>query len=169
MIRQCIGYAQTCAEPQKRQLVDAGELVKCRGCGDECLVPGESEAARESKPKIGRENPTAIAISLKRDMSLTGHCENCGRTIGKLEQSHVHDGHEVCGECKGRLSPRPAMPSTPICRWCLTPGVSITRGLHGGGEVLTFLLLALFLFVPGIIYYIVMEGRPWCPHCGERN
>ena len=34
----------------------------------------------------------------------TETCENCGRTIGKLERAHVYDGHVVCGDCIRRLS-----------------------------------------------------------------
>src|SRR6266498_4896551 len=30
-------------------------------------------------------------------------CENCGRTIGKLETAHIHDGHIVCADCIRRL------------------------------------------------------------------
>ncbi len=30
-------------------------------------------------------------------------CENCGRSIGKLETAHIFDGHIVCEECKGRM------------------------------------------------------------------
>jgi hypothetical protein len=32
-------------------------------------------------------------------------CENCGRTIGKLETPHVHDGHIVCAQCDKILQP----------------------------------------------------------------
>lgn len=30
-------------------------------------------------------------------------CENCGRTIGKLEKSYVFEDHVVCCECHQRL------------------------------------------------------------------
>lgn len=33
----------------------------------------------------------------------TEHCENCGRTIGKLETSHIYRDHILCAECNGRL------------------------------------------------------------------
>jgi len=30
-------------------------------------------------------------------------CENCGRTIGKLEKSYVFEGQTVCGQCNQKL------------------------------------------------------------------
>jgi hypothetical protein len=34
-------------------------------------------------------------------------CDNCGRTIGKLEAAHIHNGHIVCVECIQRLTIAP--------------------------------------------------------------
>jgi hypothetical protein len=48
-------------------------------------------------------------------------CENCGRTIGKLEQAFAYKGHVVCKECNKKLfnesqeiqSGRPRVEQTP--------------------------------------------------------
>lgn len=36
-------------------------------------------------------------------------CDNCGRSIGRLETPYAHGQHVVCGECYARLIP-PAQP-----------------------------------------------------------
>ncbi|MHC4395391.1 MAG: hypothetical protein ACYS1A_07010 [Planctomycetota bacterium] len=33
-------------------------------------------------------------------------CENCDRTIGKLEQAFVYEGHVVCSECSKKPDTR---------------------------------------------------------------
>jgi len=30
-------------------------------------------------------------------------CENCGRSIGRLESPHIYENHVVCPECEARL------------------------------------------------------------------
>ena len=39
-------------------------------------------------------------------------CENCERSIGRLETAHIHNGHIVCADCIRKLSRQPAEPST---------------------------------------------------------
>jgi hypothetical protein len=41
-------------------------------------------------------------------------CENCGRSIGRLESAHVHEGHVVCGECLDRLVPQAVPYAVPV-------------------------------------------------------
>lgn len=48
-----------------------------------------------------------------------------------------------------------------------TQGVT-GRGLRGPGEVVVFVLLFALGLLPGVIYYIVRESRPFCPACGAR-
>lgn len=54
------------------------------------------------------------------------------------------------------------------CRYCGgRDGFHRERGVHGI-EILIFLLLFLCLVVPGIIYYVIMDSKPVCDHCGAR-
>src|SRR6266566_4120119 len=41
-------------------------------------------------------------------------CENCGRSIGRLEAPHVYNDHVVCLECLRRLSPPAIAPPPPL-------------------------------------------------------
>jgi len=40
-------------------------------------------------------------------------CDNCGRTIGKLESGREWRDHLVCSDCFNRLSPPRQYPTTP--------------------------------------------------------
>jgi len=44
--------------------------------------------------ELSKENRTASKLET---------CENCGRTIGKLEQAHIFKGNVVCEKCSQRL------------------------------------------------------------------
>ncbi len=39
-------------------------------------------------------------------------CENCERSIGKLETAHIHNGHIVCADCIRKLSAPTSRPET---------------------------------------------------------
>jgi hypothetical protein len=54
------------------------------------------------------------------------------------------------------------------CPYCGEQAVSLARGLHGGKEFWTFVLLFPLFFIPAIIYYIRKESVPWCSSCGRR-
>ncbi|MGP8235675.1 MAG: LITAF-like zinc ribbon domain-containing protein [Limisphaerales bacterium] len=54
------------------------------------------------------------------------------------------------------------------CPYCGSRGVARCRGLHSPAEIVICLLLCLLLFLPGIIYYIWTESRPFCSGCGRR-
>ena len=41
-------------------------------------------------------------------------CDNCGRSIGRLETPHVHGNHVVCAECLARLTPPSRAGPPPI-------------------------------------------------------
>jgi uncharacterized membrane protein YvbJ len=92
-------------------------------------------------------------------------CPDCGKQVSERAVA--------CPEC-GR--PFPAAESVtasvttgPTCRHCRQTGVARVRGLHGGAEVVVCLVLCLAGLLPGVVYYVYRESRPYCPHCGRRN
>lgn len=62
----------------------------------------------------------------------------------------------------------PAPFSVRPCPHCGIHRVGKVRGLHRLAEGVTFAILFLFGFLPGIIYYIYMESVPYCTGCGRR-
>jgi hypothetical protein len=40
--------------------------------------------------------------------------------------------------------------------------------LQGPVEVLVGVILLLCFLIPGVLFYIVQEGRPYCSGCGRR-
>jgi len=54
------------------------------------------------------------------------------------------------------------------CPYCGAASVGLVRGLQGFGEIIIFVILFFMMMVPGIIYYIYMESRPYCAGCGRR-
>ena len=43
------------------------------------------------------------------------------------------------------------------------------RGMHGAEEVMTVAFLILIGIIPGVLYYLYLEIRPWCPKCRKRQ
>ena len=54
-------------------------------------------------------------------MRAVDNCENCGRTIGKLEQPYVWRKHVVCAECHGHLSAAPPAAAAAAARPAQAP------------------------------------------------
>jgi hypothetical protein len=102
-------------------------------------------------------------------------CENCGRSIGKLETPRVHKGHVVCALCEVNLRTQsgsapapPAVPNVPVAipaipisarkPWKVTAigGMRIGSGVCNiiAGIVFFWLILPLGLIALGIIEII---------------
>jgi hypothetical protein len=88
-------------------------------------------------------------------------CPDCGQRVSTSAAACPHCGRPL--DTAG-----PANQPAPACRYCGKTGVQRVRGLHGS-EVAIGHLLTLLCFVPGVIYYIAVESRPFCSHCGRRN
>jgi len=54
------------------------------------------------------------------------------------------------------------------CPRCGAQSVGKVRGLQGMGEVCTAVILLILGVLPGLIYYIYIESRPYCSGCGRR-
>jgi len=55
---------------------------------------------------IGPETRKIVSNELDKKIGTTATletCKNCGRTIGKLEESYLFEDHVVCGECHQKL------------------------------------------------------------------
>lgn len=85
-----------------------GHLVVCPDCGKPTHpLAGEILAASRDGPPAGR--------SLSAD-PVERKCENCGRTVGRLEKVELWDNHIVCQACHPllvRASPPPKPPPDP--------------------------------------------------------
>jgi hypothetical protein len=100
-----------------------GRLVNCPECGGvthpfaEQLVAGTTAEPSAAKANVtadapsprGRQEKAAAAAHQVR------HCDNCGRLIGRLEQSHVWQGNLVCDDCHGHL-PYEEAPAAKVAR-----------------------------------------------------
>jgi hypothetical protein len=108
-------------------------------------------------------------------------CENCGRTIGKLETPHVFENHVVCGDCLGKLTPRTleysigSRPSSATVqtieatskRWKLfqvlgVVGIvigAVTLGVSGGNGIA--MTLGMLFLSGGIVLYFVGRVSAW--------
>lgn len=78
--------------------------------------------------------------------------------------------HEMSTEaaaCPGCGRPK-KQPGAGVCPYCGSHNVGKARGLQGAGEVLLGLLLLALGIIPGVIYYIVTEAKPYCSGCGRR-
>ena len=65
-----------------------------------------SKAIKKEKKEARNAVRDVIRTELDSKISSTPKletCENCGRTIGKLEKSYVFEGQTVCGQCHQRL------------------------------------------------------------------
>jgi predicted RNA-binding Zn-ribbon protein involved in translation (DUF1610 family) len=95
-----------------------GTLVVCPECGKPTHpLAGDILAASKNGP------PTR-ALSAAPVERL---CENCGRTIGRLERLQVWNNHLVCDECHPRLSR--ALPTAD--KGAMPTGASTTAALPG--------------------------------------
>lgn len=55
--------------------------------------------------------------------------------------------------------------SCPMCGSALIPR---GRGLHGASEILSCAILILLALLPGVVYYIWTDSKPYCPKCKQR-
>jgi predicted RNA-binding Zn-ribbon protein involved in translation (DUF1610 family) len=79
-----------------------GKLVVCPDCGKHTHpLAGEILAAAKVGEPAAR-SPSAEPVERK--------CENCGRTIGRLETLQLWQNHLVCNVCHPRLAPPPPPP-----------------------------------------------------------
>jgi predicted RNA-binding Zn-ribbon protein involved in translation (DUF1610 family) len=101
-----------------------GRLVNCPECGGvthplaEQLVGGKPTAERDPEPAPSKA--TAVAAHQVR------HCDNCGRLIGRLEESHTWRGNVVCVGCHANLAHAAPVvgPATPKRK----PAASVVAG-----------------------------------------
>jgi len=111
-------------------------------------------------------------------------CPDCGQQVSRRAPSCPHCGsplNSTTPPARKTLGDRP-IPNTTIpvsrtrqhphgksCQLCGSNNVGKVRGLQGFGEVLTFLVLFCLGMIPGIVYYIYNESRPYCSGCGKRR
>jgi predicted RNA-binding Zn-ribbon protein involved in translation (DUF1610 family) len=78
-----------------------GKLVVCPDCGKP-THPLATEILAAAKESPAVRSPSAEPVERK--------CENCGRTIGRLETVQLWQNHVVCNDCQTRLAPVPPTP-----------------------------------------------------------
>jgi len=79
-------------------------------------------------------------------------------------QREVSSSAAACPGC-GRPMDRA---DTAACPHCGSHSVGKARGLQGVGEVLLGLLLLILGIIPGVIFYVIAESKPYCSGCGRR-
>jgi hypothetical protein len=77
------------------------------------------------------------------------------------------------------IKARPQVPASPkekpvrdrsLCPECKdTKMIPPGRGMHGAEEVMSVAFLVLIGIIPGVLYYLYLEIRPWCPKCRKRQ
>lgn len=101
-------------------------------------------------------------------------CKDC--------QGKVSDAAMTCPHCGRPMKPLPAqvkLPHAPttlipasargaVCPVCGTHTLPPGRGMHGGNEQVTCIILILCGLIPGVIYYAVVDSKPYCPKCKRR-
>ena len=90
-------------------------------------------------------------------------CPDCGKNISSDAPTCPGCGKPI------KLMPLPNQTQDKQkCPHCGEQTVCKVRGLQGSGEVLFAVFLFFMGIIPGIIYYIVTESKPYCSNCGKR-
>ena len=84
--------------------------TQCPHCKAKINAPSEYKGKKVKCPKckesfvcVESAETTIPAKLSNRPKEVAEKCENCGRTIGKLEQTYVYEGDVVCQQCNGIL------------------------------------------------------------------
>ena len=94
------------------------------------------------------------------------NCENCGRTIGKLERAYVFEDHNVCQECyerlrtpEGRSQPEAISPG-PIVQGLSQGTIPATSGMATASFVLSLIGIILPpLLIIALVLGLVASSR----------
>lgn len=86
-----------------------GKLVLCPECGKATHPLAADILAAAGDGTAGKSGPPTPTFE-----QFQRSCENCGRTIGRLEPLQVWDNHLVCPDCHDKLArPKPVEPVRP--------------------------------------------------------
>jgi predicted RNA-binding Zn-ribbon protein involved in translation (DUF1610 family) len=94
-------------------------------------------------------------------------CPFCLAEIPDKAKKCQHCGEWVNEEAEKVMVKKP-LRGEMECPYCGEYTVGRIRGLQGFGEVISCMILYMFLIVPGVIYYVYMESVPYCSSCGRR-
>lgn len=91
-------------------------------------------------------------------------------------RTRVMDAGMMVGAVKLKAMDDPPPAPTPFtsagygaaCPMCGTQLIPRGRGLHGTAEILFCVLFLLFWLIPGVIYYVWIDSKPYCPKCNRR-
>src|SRR4051794_36715687 len=134
----------------------------------------ESSSRRESRTasrwclRLGDDPRAVVHVSDRHQgsevpsMALM-QCEDCGRQVSTEAMVCPH-----CGRPQSAGSRSGAAGLGGRCPYCGAQTVGRVRGLQGPVEVFVAVLGLVLFVVPGIVYYIWQEGRPYCTNCGRR-
>jgi uncharacterized Zn finger protein (UPF0148 family) len=90
--------------------------------------------------------------------------QGAGMTIGAVRLRGV--------ESEGvRTSPRVGLQGVTqgvVCPICNSVMVPSGRGMHSGTEKLTCIFLLMFGLLPGVLFYVVTDMKPYCRQCRRR-
>jgi hypothetical protein len=112
-----------------------GRLVNCPECGGvthpfaEQLVTGSRPADVADAPAVPAKSGGPGAVGSAHQVR---HCDNCGRLIGRLEESHVWQGNLVCVDCHSHLSPALAVPAKTAKRAAKAKVAPVATSLAAG-------------------------------------
>jgi len=74
-------------------------------------------------------------------------CENCTRTIGKLEQAFIYKGHVVCKQCNEKLSDEPGQTQSHA------ENQNMTKSRIFGTALISWSIFCLLLVISTVTYY----------------
>jgi uncharacterized protein with PIN domain len=157
------------AESEKQALLSA----KKRGILVSKIEQLLSEIDLSTLEQFAEEARQAPVIS-KPPAVQSNTCQNCNRTIGKLEEPHQWDDHVVCAQCSTLLARQaPSKKTKEGEEFVICPNANC--GYHGkavkqacGSRAVAYTLMILG-GLPGLIYILVTTG--WeikCPKCQQR-
>jgi len=137
----------------------SGSEIPCPSCGTTI------------KLLIDEEVPPQIELaSVTTSRSVSSNlisCRDCGKDVSPSASACPNCGCPISSSSPTTQTPPKAGVNTLICQYCGGDSVGRVRGLQGSEALIGILLLLCFV-IPGVIYYIVIESKPYCSTCGRR-
>ena len=89
-------------------------------------------------------------------------CPDCSKAVSENSSACPSCGFMFVSEKYGR---RPGK----FCKRCGHDKIVKKKGVYGFLEITTFVVLAMFWFIPAIAFYFYAQSKPCCAKCGKRR
>lgn len=111
-------------------------------------------------PQSGMESWTLVSAKCADDAR--SRVLETGMVIGAIRLKSIDDGTPQTPTVNA------ATARGAVCPRCGTTTLPRGKGMHTGEEQVTCMLLLVAGFIPGVIYYAVVDSKPFCPKCRHR-